>query len=73
IPRWLSIWGLVALIMLLSAVLINFFDGEPYSVSGPLTFLALPIALQELVLAVWLIARGFNQAALRGAGPMNRS
>ena len=63
IPRWLSAWGLIALVLLFSAVLITLFDGAPYSVSGNLVFLASPIALQEMVLAVWLIAKGFNQGA----------
>jgi uncharacterized protein DUF4386 len=64
VPRWLSAWGLLALLALLSAVLITLFDGEPYSVSGNLTFLAAPIALQEMVLAVWLIMKGFNPSAI---------
>lgn len=68
IPRWLSAWGLVAILLMLSAVLVTLFDGEPYSVSGRLIFLALPIALQEMVLAVWLIAKGFNPSAI-AAGP----
>ncbi len=63
VPRWMSASGLIALLLLLSAVLITLFDGEPYSVSGNLTFLAAPIALQEMVLAVWLIVKGFNLAA----------
>jgi hypothetical protein len=64
IPRWLSAWGLIALVLLFSAVLITLFDGEPYSVSGNLVFLAAPIALQEMVLAVWLIVKGFNASAV---------
>jgi hypothetical protein len=67
IPRWLSVWGLIAIVLLLSAVLITLFDGEPYSVSGSLIFLALPIALQEMVLAVWLIAKGFSPSAIAAA------
>lgn len=64
IPRWLSIWGLVAIVALLSAALFTAFDGEPFSISGNLILLALPIALQEMVLAVWLIVKGFNPAAI---------
>jgi hypothetical protein len=64
IPRWLSGWGLIALVLLFSAVLTTLFDGEPYSVSGNLVFLAVPIALQEMVLAVWLIVKGFNPSAI---------
>lgn len=63
IPRWLSVWGLISLGLLFTAVIITLFDGEPYSVSGNLVYLAFPIALQEMVLAVWLIARGFNPSA----------
>jgi len=64
IPRWLSVWGLIAIVLLLSAVLLTMFDGEPFSISGNLVLLALPIALQEMVLAIWLIVKGFNSSAI---------
>lgn len=64
IPRWLSGWGMIALVLLLTAVFLTLFDGEPYSVSGNLIFLAFPIFVQEIVLAVWLIVKGFNQSAV---------
>ena len=66
IPRWLSIWGLAAIVALFAAALLTVFDGEPFSVSGSLIVLALPIALQEMVLAIWLIVKGFNPSAITG-------
>lgn len=63
IPRWLSVWGLLAIVSLLSSVLLTMFDGEPFAISGKLILLALPIALQEMVLAIWLIVKGFNPSA----------
>jgi hypothetical protein len=64
VPRWISVWGLIAVVTLFAAALITLFDGEPYSVSGNLVFLAFPIALQEMVLAVWLIVKGLSPAAI---------
>jgi Domain of unknown function (DUF4386) len=53
IPRWLSIWGLVGAALYLAAPLLDLF-GSPFGV------LMAPLALQELVLAVFLIVRGFD-------------
>jgi hypothetical protein len=57
IPRWLSGWGIAAIILMMTASLLALFSGKP--VTG-YTLLVIPIALQEMVLAVWLIIRGFN-------------
>lgn len=67
IPRWLSVWGIIAILMLLSAVLSTLFDGEPFSISGNLILLAVPIAVQEMVMAVWLIVKGFNSSTIGSA------
>ena len=53
IPRWLSIWGLVGAILYLSVPLLTMF-GYAWEV------LYAPLALQEMVLAVWLIVKGFE-------------
>lgn len=63
VPRWLSGWGLLAAI--------------PYFISGVLGLFALlsqmstaqlvmvlPLAVQEMVLAAWLIVKGFNPSAI---------
>jgi hypothetical protein len=60
IPRWLSVWGLLACLTLLTAVMMAVFSGPPYAISGQMMILAAPIALQELVLGIWLIIKGFN-------------
>jgi hypothetical protein len=66
VPQWLSGWGLIALVMNLAAGLSVMFGvfGPTSALSDVLQF---PIFLQEMVLAVWFIAKGFNPAAL-GAG-----
>lgn len=63
VPRIISIWGLVAAIMLLAANLLILFGYTDIN-STIDNFLSLPIALNEMVLAVWLIAKGFNLSAL---------
>lgn len=60
VPRWLSGWGLLAIApYLLAAVLKMFGVIEAFSPSE--TVLVVPLAVQEMVLAVWLIARGFGR------------
>jgi Domain of unknown function (DUF4386) len=60
VPRWLSAWGLLGCALLLCAILLTASDGAPFTLTGNLVFLAMPIALQEMVLAVWLLVKGFN-------------
>jgi hypothetical protein len=57
IPRWLSGFGIVAIILMMAACVLALFSGNRITSYIPL---AAPIALQEMVLAVWLIAKGFN-------------
>jgi len=57
IPRWLSGWGVVGMLLLMTACLLALFSDRP--VTGYTLFI-LPIAVQELVLAVWLLVKGFN-------------
>jgi hypothetical protein len=57
IPRFISGWGVIGAISMLAGALAAIFGLD---LSTPL---AMPIALQEMVLAVWLIARGFNPSA----------
>jgi hypothetical protein len=60
VPRWLSGWGVVAAALMLIAALLSLFSDSP--VTGQ-ALLILPIAVQEMVLAVWLLIKGFSPAA----------
>jgi len=57
IPRWLSGWGIVAAVMTVAGGLVDLF-GEPNDIFGLLMF------FQEMVMAVWLIAKGFSPSTL---------
>ncbi len=60
IPRWLSIWGLIGAVAILTASVMATFD-----ISLVLAvLLIIPIALQEQAMAIWLIVRGFNSSAI---------
>ncbi|MHA2307339.1 MAG: DUF4386 domain-containing protein [Candidatus Hodarchaeales archaeon] len=58
VPRWLSVWGLIAATLVLT---LNLFD--MFGVFSEITILLnLPTFVGEMVLAVWLIVKGFNSS-----------
>ena len=59
IPGWLSGWGIAAIVLLATACVLALFADRPVT---SYVLMALPIFLQEMVLAVWLIAKGFAPA-----------
>jgi hypothetical protein len=62
IPRFISVWGLIGAILLLAAGLLGMFG---HSTSSTISIiLTLPIGLNEMVLAVWLIVKGFSSSAI---------
>ena len=61
VPRWLSAWGLVSGVLYLAVGVIGLF-------SAHLDLLLMPMALQEMVLAVWLIAKGFSPVGIASEG-----
>jgi hypothetical protein len=63
IPRWLSSWGLVGITLtIVASILFMFGLISPFSTIQ--VVLNLPIGLQEMVMAVWLIVKGFNPSAI---------
>ena len=59
VPRWLTVWGLVGITLTSISCMLVMFHLIP--TAGTIqVILSLPILVQELVLAVWLIVKGFN-------------
>ncbi len=66
IPRWLAIWGLGGAALYFVAPFIVMFDIHNLELSlttGVGLWLA-PLAIQEMVFAVWVIVKGFRQEAV---------
>lgn len=67
IPRWLSAWGLIGAVLYFIAKIVSMFGPlhtAPLIESG-IGQLMIPTAIQEMVFAVWLIVKGFNQDAIK--------
>jgi hypothetical protein len=64
IPRFISVWGLIGAILLLVSGFLVMFGLSLSPTSAISMLLSLPIALQEMVFAVWLIVKGFNLSAI---------
>ncbi len=63
VPRFLSVWGLIGgTLVLAEAGFLAMFSHSPFSTIPILLWL--PIAVNEMVLAVWLIVKGFNSSAI---------
>jgi hypothetical protein len=60
IPRWLSVWGLIGVASSMVSALLNFFHMD----TGYGFYLEMVIVPQEMVMAVWLIVKGFNPSAI---------
>ena len=65
VPRFISVWGLIAAAFLLTGsvlIMVEMFAG--ISELGLELIFTLPIAVNEMVLAIWLIGKGFNPSAI---------
>lgn len=63
VPRVITSWGLIgATSILINAILVLYGVIAPFTT--PYLVLSFPIATYEMILAVWLIVKGFNQPAL---------
>lgn len=57
VPRWLSVWGFIGGAMLVVGAVFALYGESPTSTIS--IVLAAPIGINEMVLAVWLIIKGF--------------
>jgi Domain of unknown function (DUF4386) len=67
IPRWISVWGFIAILLHFSTAFLMLFRLVAPGMSAIVDVINLPIFLQEMVMAVWLIAKGFNPSAIAPA------
>jgi uncharacterized membrane protein (Fun14 family) len=63
VPRWITWWGFVGIPLYVAAYLLAMYGVVDIN-SSEVNLLSLPLAVQEMVLAVWMIARGFRPAAV---------
>lgn len=59
IPRWLSVWGLIGVPLMFASGLLVMFESLNSS-SATINLLVVPLAVQEMVMAGWLIIKGFE-------------
>ena len=67
VPRWIAGWGLAAIPLYLAADLLGMYGAVGID-STAQSLLFAPLAIQEMVLAIWLIARGFLHTTTPGSG-----
>ncbi len=58
IPRWLSLWGLIGAVLVLANIMLEIFGFSPIGILG------IQMGLNEIVLGVWLIVKGFNSSVV---------
>jgi hypothetical protein len=59
IPKWLAIWGFAGAILHIAGGLLGMFSLVAETSALGMVFI-IPIALEEMVFAVWLIVKGFD-------------
>jgi hypothetical protein len=64
VPYWLSLWGITAILLSVIADSLDLF--QAFDAFSPVnSVLNLPIAIQEMIFAVWLIAKGYDKSVLQ--------
>lgn len=58
IPRWLSVWGLIGAPLVIISVMLEIFGFNPPLIMGA------QMGLNEIVLGIWLLTKGFSQSEI---------
>ena len=75
VPAFLSVWGFLAALLLFIGVMMGIFGLGMFRdmlLMEGMVFFAPPIALNELVLSIWLIAKGYNSTATQPNEPTTK-
>jgi len=66
IPNWLALWGFFGAILYFAAPVLNLFDPQHPALSLGVKWgnLMAPLAIQEMVFALWMIIKGFKPSAI---------
>lgn len=67
IPRWLSVWGIIGNILILLASFLILFEYVDV-ISTAYIAITLPLVVQELILAIWLIIKGLDLEYIKQNG-----
>ena len=63
VPRWMSVWGLIfGILGIVSCALVSIGFIAPFGTEQ--VVMVIPMLPQEIVLAVWLIVKGFNPSSI---------
>jgi hypothetical protein len=66
VPHWLSGWGLIGSILYFAAPFVSMLSPHhpAVSIDTSIGFLIGPLALEEMVFAIWLLVKGFNPTSI---------
>ncbi len=69
VPTWISIWGFIGGILLLTSAILEMFGN---ALGWWQAVFTVPIGVNEMVLAIWLIVKGFDMSHLEADRTMDR-
>jgi hypothetical protein len=69
VPTWISIWGFIGGVLLLASAVLEMFG---QALGWWQAVFTVPIGVNEMVLAIWLIVKGFDMSHLEAERTMDR-